>query len=76
MILIGNILQMSQLVVFYVKVYFYVLYVFVGVYFYFIIKEWNEKIVREIEELVKDSVVVVIGEVGLDFYRNYLDEKV
>lgn len=47
-----------------------------GVYLYFTIKEWNEKIVKEIEELVKDFVVVFIGEVGLDFYRNYLDEKV
>ncbi|RMX36956.1 hypothetical protein pdam_00000960 [Pocillopora damicornis] len=75
MILTGNTLQMSQSAVLHAKAHPHVLYASVGVHPHFTTKEWNEKTAREIEELAKDPVVVAIGEVGLDFHRNYSDEK-
>ena len=75
MILTGNTLQMSQSAVLQAKAHPRVLYASVGVHPHFTTKEWNEKTAKEIEELAKDPVVVSIGEVGLDFHRNYSDEK-
>lgn len=75
MILTGNTLQMSQSAVLHAKAHPHVLYASVGVHPHFTTKEWNEKTAREIKELAKDPVVVAIGEVGLDFHRNYSDEK-
>lgn len=75
MILTGNTLQMSQSAVLHAKAHPHVLYASVGVHPHFTAREWNEKTAREIEELAKDPVVVAIGEVGLDFHRNYSDEK-
>ena len=75
MILTGNTLQMSQSAVLQAKAHPRVLYASVGVHPHFTEKEWNEKTAKEIEELAKDPVVVAIGEVGLDFHRNYSEEK-
>ena len=75
MILTGNTLQMSQSAVLQAKAHPRVLYASVGVHPHFTTKEWSEKTGKEIEELAKDPVVVSIGEVGLDFHRNYSDEK-
>jgi len=75
MILTGNTLQMSQSAVLQAKAHPRVLYASVGVHPHFTTKEWSEKTAKEIEELAKDPVVVSIGEVGLDFHRNYSDEK-
>lgn len=75
MILTGNTLQMSQSAVLQAKAHPQVLYASVGVHPHFTEKEWSDKTANEIEELAKDPVVVAIGEVGLDFHRNYSDEK-
>ena len=75
MILTGNTLQMSQSAVTQAKAHPTVLYASIGVHPHFTEKEWNEKTAKEIEELAKDPVVVAIGEVGLDFHRNYSQEK-
>ncbi|CAH3105690.1 unnamed protein product [Porites lobata] len=76
MILTGNTLQMSQSAVLQAKAYPRVLFASVGVHPHFTEKEWNSKTAKEIEELAKDPVVVAIGEVGLDFHKNYSSEKV
>jgi len=75
MILTGNTLSMSQSAVLQAKAHPGVLYASVGVHPHFTTKEWSEKSAAEIGELAKDSAVVAIGEVGLDFHRNYSDEK-
>lgn len=75
MILTGNTLQMSQSAVTQAKANPTVLYASIGVHPHFTEKEWNEKTAKEIEELAKDPAVVAIGEVGLDFHRNYSQEK-
>ena len=75
MILTGNTLQMSQSAVLQAKAYPRVLFASVGVHPHFTEKEWNSKTAKEIEELAKDPVVVAIGEVGLDFHKNYSSEK-
>ena len=75
MILTGNTLGMSQSAVLQAKAHPGVLYAAVGVHPHFTTKEWNDKSAAEIGQLAKDPVVVAIGEVGLDFHRNYSDEK-
>ena len=75
MILTGNTLSMSQSAVLQAKAHPGVLYASVGVHPHFTTKEWREESAAEIGELAKDSAVVAIGEVGLDFHRNYSDEK-
>ena len=75
LILTGNTLLMSRSGVEQAKAHPRVLYASVGVHPHFTEKEWDEKTAEEVKELAKDPTVVAIGEVGLDFHRNYSDEK-
>ena len=37
--------------------------------------EWKDGIIDELRDIAKDKKVVAIGEIGLDFYRDYTDKK-
>lgn len=54
-----------------VQVYFGVLYVIVGVYLYYVV-DYDEVIDVLLCELVMYLQVCVVGEIGLDYYCNYL----
>merc|ERR1719244_1703049 len=52
-----------------------ILYAAVGVHPHFVKDDWNDKTLDTLEDLVKQSEVVAVGECGLDFNRQYSPEE-
>ena len=75
MILTGNTLGFSHAAVTTAKTKPGVLYAAIGIHPHFAEKEWNDETYKELEELAKEPEVVAIGEVGLDFHRNYSKQE-
>lgn len=48
-----------------------ILYAAVGVHPHFVKDDWTDKTLSQLEELIKLPEVVAVGEVGLDFFRDY-----
>ena len=74
MILTGNTLGMSRTAVATAKTKPGVLYAAIGIHPHFAEKEWQAEAHKELEELANLPEVVAIGEIGLDFHRNYSKE--
>lgn len=48
-----------------------ILYAAIGIHPHFVKDDWNDKNCDALEELLKDSGVVAVGECGLDFNKDY-----
>ena len=75
MILTGNTLGMSRSSVNLSKTRPNVLYAAVGIHPHFVDKQWNDKTYSALQTLAEMKEVVAIGEVGLDFHRNYSSQE-
>lgn len=51
------------------------LYAAVGIHPHFVDKQWNDKTLEALQKLAEMKEVVAIGEVGLDFHRNYSSQE-
>jgi len=51
------------------------LYAAVGVHPHFVKDDWSDKACEKIAEMAKKKHVVAVGEVGLDYCRNYSDKE-
>lgn len=76
MILTANTLQMSDKSVMLANQHPGVLFAGVGIHPHFVEKQWNAKNIEVIKRLVALPEVIAIGEVGLDFHRNYSKEAI
>jgi len=76
MILTANTLQMSDKSVMLANQHPGVLFAGVGIHPHFVEKQWNAKNIEIIKRLVALPEVIAIGEVGLDFHRNYSKEAI
>ena len=75
MILTGNTMGMSRASVNMSKTRPGVLYAAVGIHPHFVDKQWNDKTHTALQSLAEMNEVVAIGEVGLDFHRNYSSQE-
>ena len=75
MILTGNTLGMSRSSVNLCKTRPNMLYAAVGIHPHFVDKQWSDKTCEALQKLAEMKEVVAIGEVGLDFHRNYSSQE-
>ncbi|KAK3744768.1 hypothetical protein QZH41_013299 [Actinostola sp. cb2023] len=76
MILTANTLHMSDKAILLANRNPGFLFASVGIHPHFVEKQWNAKTIEVITRLVALPEVVAVGEVGLDFHRNYSKEAV
>ncbi|XP_031554148.1 uncharacterized protein LOC116291154 isoform X2 [Actinia tenebrosa] len=75
MILTGNTIQMSDKAVLLANRHPGFIYAGVGIHPHFAEKQWNAKTLEVMKRLVSLPEVVAVGEVGLDFHRNYSKQE-
>lgn len=75
MILTGNTILMSDKAVLLANRHPGFIYAGVGIHPHFAEKQWNAKTLEVMKRLVSLPEVVAVGEVGLDFHRNYSKQE-
>ncbi len=71
MIVTGNRLNSSKAAIVMAKTRPSMLYAAVGIHPHFVKDDYNNKAIESLQEMVKSPEVVCVGEIGLDFNRDY-----